>query len=365
MQNLLSVPERRTCRYHSQSAYISDNDIAGLYTDDFSECNIVVFYNRDRDNIKISMTHANRLVSPEQIAGEIDWVGRNCIKIIFRRSGKFNQDSQAVKAIILGDLINEHKFEEICFNDQDNYSTFSIGIYRDGSYNFYSRDGFEDIKLYTHPEEWRLQSSLKLNIEFGWRYYRDQFVNTKLLFDGYQWSELQHHDINLVDPAINFLRFFNNKIESANNYGSSQSIEIALEYKSMYQLDCQAPTVAKCALLLIKKNCQHIFNDEMNYLLEKGSVSEINFIDDIYDKVKLDFHEYEPYCVSTSKEEFNKKKNLTRAYNWCKRFQKHNYIFNTLTVPRATLFSIGCEPPPGSRITSDMRTIVPSRNRNL
>lgn len=74
MPKFLNVPERRTCRYDSQNLSVAA-EINGLYTDNFGMCNIIVLYQKNGDKaIKISMTHADLVVKPEEIQREIDWI---------------------------------------------------------------------------------------------------------------------------------------------------------------------------------------------------------------------------------------------------------------------------------------------------
>lgn len=70
----ISVPQGRTCRYSSKD---SPDILHGLYTDNFSSCNIVIFYTMHLGELRISMSHVDNFFNKKQLAEELKWIFHN------------------------------------------------------------------------------------------------------------------------------------------------------------------------------------------------------------------------------------------------------------------------------------------------
>ncbi len=215
----LSITDGRIARYDSS---LSPKIIEGFYTDNFSSCNIVILYQRQEDNIRISMIHADISIIQSDIENEINWVGMECKRIVVRR--EYDPHSQTTKERVLGSLANNFE-EKFC---PENNHGISINI--NGEIKFYSY--IELPELITHLEEWSLNSFYKLNLQFNKCYTPEiSLKNTKLLFNCNNWQDLSEHDVSLLPLAKDFIETL-----KKNNYKKIDTELVRYYIKDNYAL---------------------------------------------------------------------------------------------------------------------------------
>ena len=84
MPKFIRVPQGRICRLVRGSGF------SGLYTDDFSSCNIIVFQGKNQEgtgSVALSMIHADPSTDPITLVNEKHWIDEeqhsSCSILIF------------------------------------------------------------------------------------------------------------------------------------------------------------------------------------------------------------------------------------------------------------------------------------------
>lgn len=80
----ISVPQCKSARIHAKK---TPDNIIGLYSDKFSVCNILILIGIGENKGLISLTHVDQMYPPEWIQKDIDFVGKNCVKRVYKRAG--------------------------------------------------------------------------------------------------------------------------------------------------------------------------------------------------------------------------------------------------------------------------------------
>lgn len=179
MPKYISITQARTARFHSAE---TDSLITGLYTDNFSECNIFIFKKTYLDHIRISMTHADRLMSSEFVEQEIEWVGEDCEKLILRKNN-CDLATMITKSILKRlpkALVSQFEIQEL------DSICFGIGIDCENLQQF-SKDEIPDLAC--HPQEWIFHHHYTLNSLIDTQYISKNPFNS-LIFDGKNWGEI-------------------------------------------------------------------------------------------------------------------------------------------------------------------------------
>lgn len=215
----LSITDGRIARYDIKNSTIQ---LDGLYTDNFSSCNIIVLFKATNNVARLSMIHADQTTTTEDVKTEIAWVGHDCQKFVVRRFN--NEYSKNRKIEVLGDMIND--FAEIaCPKEKSGVSVNCAGKIELCDYiNF--------PELIVHPEERKFTSFYKLNLEFNVCHKPSIALNnTKLIFHNDDWQALSTHDKELVPLANTFLKEFRTT-SSKNNLDDESLSEVAIHIKN-------------------------------------------------------------------------------------------------------------------------------------
>lgn len=193
-EKYIYVPEARTCRYNSKT---TAKDITGLYTDEFSHCNIVIVYKRDETGIRISMTHLNEYISEDQIRDEIKWVGEDCERKIISR---VSEDSKNVRKKILPEIGETFTIESV---SEDSNEVYAVAIDTNFKIKTFTRNSLELPLLMVHPKGWQMQGHYKINLVLSVYGYSNESLDiAPLLFDGENWNQnFNKHDLHLISKA--------------------------------------------------------------------------------------------------------------------------------------------------------------------
>ncbi len=274
MPRFLNTPERRTCRYDSRQ---TSEIVAGLYTDNFSECNIIIIYKRNDSGVRISMTHADRVVLPDQIQREFDWAGEGALAMVV---AKDTLASEEIRRRVLGALVGRFEVRRC------ETTVFALSFNIGGDLSFYTRENLP--LLVAHPREWQFQSVFILNLLFATyepiltRRMRSPLEymppnygalqNTSLIFDGASWQPLSEHDQALSPLATEFMAYFRERLAAQKGCSKSEIMAVAQGFfqskgvlVEVHQSD-QALMVTHALLLATENNYQKLFNDELQYM---------------------------------------------------------------------------------------------------
>ena len=193
------VPQGRTARLISASKIFN---VAGLYTDGFSTCNLIVFIGPGR----ISLTHADFMANPANHQEEEKWVGTPCQCIVVRRMlGAFQTET----------LLAECTQKPIIYDAPD---TEVAGI----SVSFESRtensvhpqitlhhEQLTENILRRHPDEKRFLVAHKME-QILITGQEERFNKQNLIFDGRFWEALdekEFHPYCIDDFSRDYLGF--------------------------------------------------------------------------------------------------------------------------------------------------------------
>lgn len=196
------VPQGRTVRWIPSSL---KQNIAGLYTDGFSICNIVVVYSEKG----ISVTHADNFTLTKDIEAEVAWAGAECEKIVYYRN---EETKQLMEACASGTVEADGKFKlEFWGKKSKMRSQWSLksvasevaGLQfipeaKSGSkLQVLTKEFALDVQpatLLRHPEEWPASVATKIEelICFG---TEDFIPKQNLIFDENCWLPLPKHEL--------------------------------------------------------------------------------------------------------------------------------------------------------------------------
>lgn len=260
MAKYISVPQGRSCRFDGNQHL---PEIIGLYTDSFSECNVLIIYKKEADNINISMTHVDRYTNKEQILSELVWMGHECSVLVLRKN---NADAKEIYADIIFSLLPAHN----CRYCEDN--SFAVSFGKDCIPAFYSRDDLPSLDV--HPFEWRLHSCYMLNITsvLCYRHAMEELPGvTRVLFNGVNWVDLTPEDTRLLPFTQKMLDFARSQMLS--NCSRTIAVQIFQEFfrnqNIMPAANVPLVTAVHSLLLITQNNYQKIFNDELDIALDK------------------------------------------------------------------------------------------------
>lgn len=161
----------------------------GLYTDDFSSCNIIVLHNKD--NQKISMIHADSSTTLNDILNEVAWVGNECeIQVYSKEKGRE----------ILKEIFLEFKklFPKKSVSNVEDENACSVSAtFEEGDWKI-QPSSFKKLMVIRHPMEAQFETIHKLHV--GFFYVLQPFFNfdatiilqwnnsvNKVIFDGEYW----------------------------------------------------------------------------------------------------------------------------------------------------------------------------------
>jgi hypothetical protein len=351
MRKFLNTPERRTCRYDSRYTSL---EISGLYTDNFSECNIVILFKQDELGIKMSMTHADKIVRPRQIQDELEWIGQNARAVIVARD---IPTSKIIRQQALGFL--ENKFDIQYCKQED----FALSLDKQGSISFYTRENVP--LLVTHPQEWWWQSIFILNLTFTT--YEPQITqrklsptmyappnygalrSTALIFDGASWQSLSESDQVLCGLAAKFMTYLEEVLVTTNNSSRSFIMPLINEFFKERGYLTVIPDPDKLLLLthgllyITRNNYQKLFNDELQHiyqrmLQQKAAKSDIALVSKVINETKDDFEIFSKFIDAVNRLQSPPLTNsLKGIYKICVRLKQHAAGVLDLAQPRNVL----------------------------
>lgn len=368
MKRFINVPQGKTCRYDSKN---TPAEIQGLYTDNFSICNIVILSKNEGDHLKISMTHADYLTETNQIQAELDWIGSNAQGTIITK-GKPTNNSISKK---LPQHI-KNRFTTISVEKD----TFGLTVDQKG---LKYCDRMTVPLLATHPLEWALHSIYILNTLLNPNI--TEIDSITLLFNGTEWGSLSTNDLKLKDNATKFYDYFKNELSKNAQYSSIDAYEItfnALQDMNIFGVITKKITYEitwRSLFLYTANNYQELYNKHYsNYLLSNQIKScmnknSINIIEQLAKNTKNNLDDFLLYTDTVQQLPQNIQPSLNYNFKWCKRAKQHDTAWGNLPaldlhqndnlLQRNGLFAqpttLGCEPPPGSYQDEIGRTIVP------
>jgi hypothetical protein len=409
MPRFINVPERRTCRYDSA---LSPAEIEGLYTDNFSECNIIIFYTQIPGRLRVSMIHADRYVERSQIKAELIWLAMSPLGdwegIVVAKKGP---SSVQIREKLLGPLLPHFKVKIV-------EDIFAVSFGKN-DYCEYKRENVP--LLATHPLEWKLHSTYMFNIgilSYSAPHEKPSH-NTTLLYDVDHWCKLLHYDFHLIPLAQKIFDDFNREIVQRGLYSMLIASEIISKLIIKYQLNVleqdEVLLLEYGLCLAAQNNFQKIFNDDFQDVLtrivndpplshyEAKIQRLIQSTRDNFEQCSwLDF--FRKVNEIPNSLSINFPGHLKRMYRVCRLNKQHaNYfgiaaedlhaspaasaldplasfapplpiplginpasasfapfgIASALLPPTPVFRTLGCEPPPGSKIGESQNTIVP------
>lgn len=368
MPRFLNVPEGRTCRYDSQ---ITSAEIEGLYTDNFSVCNIVVFYKHEGAHIRVSMTHADRFITFEQIERERNWIGDNAIAFVVAKN---IEGSSGIRQQALGDLLTLFDIK------QCDLTNFALSFGKQGL-SYYTRDTVP--ALATHPLEWKLHSTYMLNIMFD--HTVSELKNTTLLYDVDRWCPLLKHDTELSRAAKAFYNQFSSAMPHFEFCSKITADSITSGILAANHIEANRDNKVEMAwrslLLFTENNYQFIYNAQLQHVLslkEQMTVAQLKFIEKLLRHTQANFEQFPLFDAELAQLPALTICTLRGIYKICRRAKQHDTPFSA-TPPLAllndsnrerqeSLFTPGlfgrnsvpwCAPPPGSVIDGHGCTVVP------
>lgn len=260
MKKFLSVTQSKTARFHSLE---TDSKIQGLYTDNFSECNLFVFKKQYADHTRISLTHADRLTSSKFIQEEMAWVGDDCEKIILRKNS-VQSSSDVTKMILSSAGAIKRKGFQIQNVDP---SSFGIGV--DGAQvHVFSRDTIPELAC--HPLEWVLHNHYTLNSLIDTESCRKSPASS-LIFDGKDWIDIDANQFENKPRTQMFFSEFSKKMTNHEHPSFTMAKIIVRDMTQTKYRDLNDETgISMIALALevivTQNNIQAMFERELRFL---------------------------------------------------------------------------------------------------
>lgn len=213
----ISVPQARICRYSSKT---TSNKIVGLYTDNFSICNIVVFVSAHKNEIRISMTHVDFYFDVNKLLDEHLWVSHDGTAgvvdtVIFHKKSVLHSSTGTFLSSIYNSIRSTFmKTTTVAIDD-----CFGISVQVEGEdlVPTYYPNG--DIPLLScHPKEYKASAYYRLNrikvmqeMKVGrlsseepekvreWLEENDPQQYTTLFYNGGKWMSLSEHDESFTE----------------------------------------------------------------------------------------------------------------------------------------------------------------------
>ena len=362
MPRFLNVPESRTCRYDSQ---ITSAEIEGLYSDNFSVCNIIIFYKQEGAHIRVSMTHADRFITVQQIEKERIWIGSDAMAFVVTKN---IGDSSTIRQQALGNLLAQ--FDVM----QCDSTTFALSFGKQGL-SYYTRENVP--VLATHPLEWKLHSTYMLNIMFD--HTINELKNITLLYDVDRWCPLLKHDMELSRAAKNFYNQFSSALPHHGFYSRIAADNITHEILQANHIEVDQDRKIEMAwrslLLFTENDYQAIYNAQLQHVLaltEQMNTVQFTFIKKLLKHTQTNFEQFPMFSEEVEQLPSVIACTLRGIYKLCRRAKQHDVPFSALSgvaIPnemnrerQESRFTPGlfgknsvpcCAPPLGSVIDKD------------
>jgi hypothetical protein len=259
MSGFINVPQARSCRIIKG---VTPAWIEGLYTDNISECNILVLLKAQ----KISMTHVDRWTHPSVIQNELDWIG-DAPKIVLL--SKEPIEYNIVYQTVLMDLLAEQKVI-IRTIPKDQYG---LSINYQPKLKYYERTALP--KLIGHPQEYLLHHSYTMN-----RYFYDCDLGiTTLIFDVDAWRETCSDDFGLCAKTQRYYDAIQAELDPRFplSYTSAMKLTEAFFKLQGKDIDRYNKALLAQAFLLVQSgnDYQNIFSDELKYIIQYSIDSQL------------------------------------------------------------------------------------------
>ncbi|HBB53091.1 MAG TPA: hypothetical protein DCZ80_04245 [Legionellales bacterium] len=259
MSGFINVPQARTCRIIKD---ISPELIEGLYTDNISECNILILLKAN----KISMTHVDRWTHPSVIQNEMDWIGDvPKIVLLSKEPIEYNIVYQTVLMNLLAaqDVI-------VLTIPQDQYG-LSINYQRQLKY--YQRTALP--KLIGHPQEYLLHHTYTMN-----RYFYDLDLGmTTVIFDVDAWRETISDDFSLCAKTQRYYDAIQEELDPRFPLSYSSALGRTEAFFKLQGKDIDQYNKALLAqgFLMVHSgnDYQNIFTDELKYIIQYSIHSQL------------------------------------------------------------------------------------------
>lgn len=259
MSGFINVPQARTCRIIKD---ISPELIEGLYTDNISECNILILLKAN----KISMTHVDRWTHPSVIQNEMDWIGDvPKIVLLSKEPIEYNIVYQTVLMNLLAaqDVI-------VLTIPQDQYG-LSINYQRQLKY--YQRTALP--KLIGHPQEYLLHHTYTMNRYF---YHLDLGMTT-VIFDVDAWRETISDDFSLCAKTQRYYDAIQEELDPRFPLSYSSALGRTEAFFKLQGKDIDQYNKALLAqgFLMVHSgnDYQNIFTDELKYIIQYSINSQL------------------------------------------------------------------------------------------
>lgn len=187
MKKVANLPQGRIIRIDNELS-----EFSGVFTGDFSSCNIFFISCKNANKTRLSIIHADYTINNNHLLEEEAWVqeiGGQHSRIVIIKNLPQARD---VHGQILKGHVNQYKTQEV---DQ---STYGVVFYSDLSHSTVSRGNMLNtlpFELIHHPLEISLRYYYLLNLYAGFK--TDWQKHQRLIFDGKTWctsSLLKEHD---------------------------------------------------------------------------------------------------------------------------------------------------------------------------
>ncbi|KTD66069.1 tetratricopeptide repeat protein [Legionella shakespearei] len=191
-QHVLYVPQGRTARLDTAV----DSQFTGLYTDNFSACNIIVITGKSR----MVLAHADRNLASIApcLAADIDWVGEGASMSIYYRGHNVITEILLLKFGMMNLAITP-SFHTVTSDvdgiqiEKDSSRTFKLNFIQDHQNLPFS--------LAHHPQETPMETVQKLRQLFGLREEKEtglRLIKQVNIFDGIHWVPVPRNELQLV-----------------------------------------------------------------------------------------------------------------------------------------------------------------------
>jgi hypothetical protein len=257
MSGYINVAQARSCRIIKG---VSPAFIQGLYTDNISECNVLIL----RKANKMSLTHVDRWTQRSQIQTEMDWVGENP-QIILLTKDDFKQN--IVFNTVLIDLIGQLKIIHRTFP----LDKFGVSFSFDSKLRYYERTALPE--LICHPHEHLLHHTYTMN-----RYFYDNDLGiTPILFDVDAWALPNTSDFQLGAKTQRYYDAMKEELNPSFPLSYTGVLKATLQYFALnsQSIDKTNMAILSQGFLLIysDNDYQNIFTDELRYIIDLSAKS--------------------------------------------------------------------------------------------
>ncbi len=209
MPLFMNVPQSKICRWSQQQ---SPPALSGFFTHDYSACNIIIIFSRNREEgIRCSMAHADRYITANLINEELKWAGENSCLILLRRPSRgaqlwLERNGGSLEKTPTVHIIDD-KFDAIALPFDKIINNPNAAHARDLC-TFHLQNQIPPFQVLRHPNEKQLLVAQKINWITTLNAHSFDPTKSPILFNENRWIPLEKNEIEPSPKSKKMLAAF-------------------------------------------------------------------------------------------------------------------------------------------------------------